>query len=394
MSMNGQTYRGGLIFDGSRLLEDHALIIGDGRIEAIVPEAAAPADGAGVIDLEGDIICPGYVDLQVNGGGGVLFNDEQTVSGLRKMCQAHARLGATTIFPTLITDAPERSVAAIEAVGLAIAEGVDGIGGLHLEGPHLSLARKGAHDPALIRPMTDRDLARLTEAARLLPALMVTLAPENATLDQVAELTGAGVIVSLGHSDADFDTCMAYAAAGATCVTHLFNAMSQFGHRAPGMVGAALSNPGLSAGLIADGIHVHSEAVRVALAAKRGPGAVFLVSDAMSPAGTGAKEFQLNGRTIRRKAGRLQLPDGTLAGADLDLTTAIDVLVRRVGIGLATALRMATSDPARVGRQPKGVGHLVPGEACRLVRLSVSNSRSALTLADVLGPEIPPRLET
>jgi N-acetylglucosamine-6-phosphate deacetylase len=298
-----------------------------------------------------------------------MFNDDQSVDALRRIAEAHRRLGATTIFPTLITDTPERTVDAIAAVEAALAEGVAGIGGLHLEGPHLSLARKGAHDPALIRPMTDEDLARLCDAARRLPALMVTLAPENASPEQVRALVAAGAIVSLGHSDADFATCMAYAEAGASCVTHLFNAMSQLGNREPGLVGATLANGELSSGLIADGIHVHPAAIRAALAAKAGPGRIFLVSDAMAPAGTDQQGFTLNGRTIRRSGGRLQLENGTLAGADLDLTTAIGVLIHQVGIDLADALRMATSVPARVGGQPRGVGRIEAGTACAVLRL-------------------------
>jgi N-acetylglucosamine-6-phosphate deacetylase len=375
-------WRGGRIFDGETLLDGHELVMEGATLRAIRPEWG---DAAGeVVALEGDILCPGYVDLQVNGGGGALFNDDPSVETLRVMAEAHARLGATTIFPTLITDAPERAEAAIDAARRAVAEGVRGIGGLHLEGPHLSVARKGAHDPALIRPMTDADLARLVEAAEALPALMVTVAPENVTEAQVAALAEAGAVVSLGHTDADFETCMRYQAAGATCATHLFNAMSQLAGRAPGLVGAALVNGGLSAGLIADGIHVHPATMQAALAAKQGPGAVFLVSDAMAPAGTDQTEFALNGRRVLRRDGALRLADGTLAGADLDLTTAVGVLVAEVGLPLETALRMATGLPARLGRQPGGVGRLAVGESCALLRLSMRDGR--LRLVEVRRP--------
>ncbi|SFB72749.1 N-acetylglucosamine-6-phosphate deacetylase [Tropicimonas isoalkanivorans] len=375
-------YRGGPIFDGDRLLEDSVLVLEDGHVADILPEAEAP-DGT-VADLEGDILSPGYVDLQVNGGGGVMFNDDQSVSALRRMAEAHASLGATTIFPTLITDTPDRTLAAIAGVEAAVAEGVEGIGGLHLEGPHLSLARKGAHDPSLIRSMTDRDLDILCDAARRLPALMVTVAPENATEDQVRTLAEAGAIVSLGHSDTDFDTARRYAAAGARCVTHLFNAMSQLGHRTPGLAGAALADGGLDCGLIADGIHVHPAAMRTAIAAKSGPGQIFLVSDSMAPAGTDDRSFTLNGRTIERADGRLLLADGTLAGADLDLTTAVNVLVEKVGLDLTQALCMATSVPAGVGRQRPGVGRLVSGAACPLIRLR--RGAAGLSLVGTLLP--------
>ncbi len=347
MNTSTITFAGGPIFDGEILFTDHAAGFVDGMLDAIVPRADLPSDTE-IQDLSGDILSPGYVDLQVNGGGGVMFNDDPSVDTLQRIAEAHRRLGAVSILPTLITDTPEKTSAAIEAAIQAVQRGVPGIAGLHLEGPHLSVKRKGAHDGALIRPMDDSDLSQYLAAARALPALMVTLAPENVTTDQVDALSRAGVIVSLGHTDAPFDTCTEYVKAGARCVTHLFNAMSQFGSREPGLVGAALSNGDLSAGLIADTVHVHPETMRAAFAAKRGPGKIFLVSDAMAVAGTDLPEFQLEGRLIRREQGRLTLEDGTLAGADLDLTTAIRVLAGEVGISLADALAAATRIPAQL----------------------------------------------
>lgn len=364
--MTDVTYRGGPIFDGTRLLHGHALTLSGGRVLALAPEAELAPQGRRV-DLAGDLLAPGYVDLQVNGGGGVMVNDGPTVAGLAAIATAHRRLGSTTILPTLITDTYERSAAAIEAAAQAIAGGVAGIGGLHLEGPHLSQARKGAHDPALIRPMGPRDLDLLCAAAARLPVLMVTVAPESVTEAQVAALVRAGALVSLGHTDADDATCRAYAQAGARCVTHLFNAMSQLDKRAPGLVGAALDCAELSAGLIADGEHVHPAAMRIALAAK--PERIFLVTDAMAPAGTEDSGFRLNGRWISRAGGRLVLADGTLAGADLDLTRAVNVLVSQVGVPLARALAMATSVPARLAGMPAGVGTLTVGAAATPIRL-------------------------
>jgi len=367
MSDTAITFRGGPIFDGTRLLDGHAITLDAGAVSLLGPEAEVAVRGK-LVDLAGDILAPGYVDLQVNGGDGVMFNDDQSVTALARIAAAHRRLGVATILPTLITDTPDRSRAAIEAAVAAIATGVQGIGGLHLEGPHLSIARKGAHDPALIRRMTDGDLAMMIDAAGRLPSLMVTLAPENVTIDQVTVLSEAGVKVSLGHTDTDFATAMAYQKAGARIVTHLFNAMSQLGSREPGLVGAALANGGLSAGLIADGIHVHPAAFRAALAAKTGPGRIFLISDSMAAAGTSQTEFLLNGRTIRRASGRLQLEDGTLAGADLDLTTAVNMLTSK-GVGLETALAMATSVPAVVAGLRDGNGTLVQGARAWPIRL-------------------------
>lgn len=332
---------GGPIFDGTNLLENHSALFENGQLQAISPEGGPAPD----IDLNGDILCAGYADLQVNGGGGVMLGDAPSVATLRTIAKAHRRLGVADLLPTLITDRPEVVRATIRATCDAIRDGVPGVAGLHLEGPHLSLARKGAHDAALIRPMSDADLAELVTAAQELPVLKVTIAPENCTADQVRALTRAGVIVSLGHTDADYDSCQRYATAGARLVTHLFNAMSPLTSRAPGCVGAALTSGDLSAGLIADGVHVHPATIRAAWDAKHGPGEIFLVSDAMAVAGTDQQSFTLAGREITRAGGRLTLADGTLAGADLDLTTAIRVMVHEVGVPLERALRAATSAP-------------------------------------------------
>ena len=345
MSPHTKTYRNGRIFDGHILRDGYALRLEDGRVTALAPDADIPGDG-NAVDLEGDILGPGYVDLQVNGGGGVMFNSDPSVATLQRIASAHRRLGVTALLPTLITDTPEKTGAAIAAAAKAVADGVPGIAGLHLEGPHLSIARKGAHDPALIRPMERDDLDALLAAAELLPVLKVTVAPENVTEDQVSALTTAGILVSLGHTDADFNTCCRYFAAGARCATHLFNAMSQLGSREPGLVGAALAGGSVSCGLIADAVHVHPATIRAAWDAKTGSERIFLVSDAMAVAGTDETEFDLGGRRIRRQDGILTLADGTLAGADLDLTTAIKVMVEKVGIPLAAAYRASTTVPA------------------------------------------------
>lgn len=345
MTQLSATYLGGPIFDGQDLLVGYAARFEEGRLVALTPEGARSKTGP-VVDLEGGILCPGFVDLQVNGGGGVMFNDAPSVESIETIVQAHRSLGATRILPTLITDTPEKTQAAIEAAISACAMGMRGCAGLHLEGPHLSVARKGAHDAGLIRPMGADDLALLLQAAQKLPCLKVTVAPENTGVEQVKQLSEAGVLVSLGHTDADFDTCLAYAEAGARCVTHLFNAMRQMGNREPGVVGATLSSGALSAGLIADGIHVHPEVIRAAWDAKRSPGEIFLVSDAMAVAGTELTGFALEGREIARSKGRLTLSDGTLAGADLDLTTAIRVMTEQVGLALPVAIRAATHGPA------------------------------------------------
>jgi len=348
------TYSGGPIFDGYRLHKGHAARWINGLFSELVPESdLSPTEDR--VDLEGAILAPGYVDLQVNGGDGVMLNDAPSRATLERIAHAHRRMGSVRILPTLITDTPEVTTATIQSTIDAIEAGVRGIAGLHLEGPHLSVARKGAHDAALIRPMGADDLAELIEAKQSLPILKVTVAPESVSTQQVAALSEAGIVVSLGHTDASFDTCMAYANAGARCATHLFNAMSQLGNREPGLVGAALASDAVSAGLIADGIHVHPAAMQTAWRAKTGEGRIYLVSDAMAVAGTDAEEFFLGGRMIMRRDGRLTLEDGTLAGADLDLTRAVQVLVSQVGVSLEEALAAATTTPAKVVGLPTGL---------------------------------------
>lgn len=367
MTQTRQIFRGGPIFDGDQMLMDHRLIVAGDTIVALEPDRGDGAAGD-VVELGGDVLSPGFVDLQVNGGDGIMFNDAPEVETLRRMGRAHVGLGATSILPTLITDTAEQTRAAIDAAKAAIAEGVPGIAGLHLEGPHLSVTRKGAHSAGLIREMAPEDLEALLAAARDLPALMITVAPENVSLDQVAALAGAGAIVSLGHSNADFATCSEYVRAGARCVTHLFNAMSQMGNREPGLVGAALAHGDLSAGLIADAIHVHPATIRAAWDAKQGPGEIFLVSDSMACAGSSAQSFEIDRRKVLRRDGRLTLEDGTLAGADLDLVTALRVMVQEVGVPLANALRAATSVPAKLAGLD--AGHLAPGTNADLIRIT------------------------
>lgn len=366
--MNGRAIEGSDIFDGETLHSGKALLL-DGEIfRGIVSPDEVPT-GYAVETIAGGTILPGFVDLQVNGGGGVMFNHEISVDGLSVISEAHAGTGTRALLPTLITDTPEHTRAAVDAVEAAIDKGVPGIIGIHLEGPHLSVARKGAHDPSLIRRMDDEDEAFLTSAARRLPNVLTTVAPENVTTEQIARLTTAGVIVSLGHTDCRSVEADAAFKAGARCVTHLFNAMSQIENREPGLVGAALATNGVFAGLIADNIHVHATNMRIALSAKQSPDEIFLVTDAMAVVGSDIQEFHLNGRRVLRKDGRLTLEDGTLAGADVDFPTAISVLCGAVGIERALAYRMATSTPARLLGKPMGFGRFIVGNKWNGIRI-------------------------
>ncbi|KQX43035.1 N-acetylglucosamine-6-phosphate deacetylase [Devosia sp. Root436] len=371
---------GARIFDGHRWHDDAALLVEFGHVSGIVAASAVPTN-AERVGLDGGMLVPGFIDLQVNGGGGVLFNNDPSVDAIRTICAAHAQFGTTALLPTLITDTVAVNVAAMAAGKAAAEQGVPGFIGLHLEGPHLSLARKGTHDPALIRPMDGDDLARLIAARADLPNLLCTVAAETVTPGQIAALAAAGIIVSLGHSEADATTAGAAFAAGASMATHLFNAMSQLGNREPGVVGAVLTTEGVNAGLIADGIHVHPASIQIALRAKSGGGHIFLVTDAMSQTGTDLKTLTLNGRTITRADGALRLADGTLAGADLDMIDAVAFMHRRIGLPFEEAVRMASLYPAEAMGIEGEFGHLRPGAVASFVHLSDARQVRATWIA-------------
>lgn len=358
-----------VIFDGETEHTSSALIINDGRVAAIVPVSELP-ENSEITRFGTGMVAPAFVDLQVNGGGGVMLGDNPGIATIERICTAHRPFGTTSLLPTLITDTPEQTRAVIAAGIEATKRGVPGFRGLHLEGPHLSKSRKGTHDPTLIRPMTEDDLTTLLTAKDGLETLFVTLAPESASVAQVRTLAKAGVIVSLGHSDTDHDTALRYVEAGASCVTHLFNAMSQLGNREPGLVGAALSSGSLHAGIIADGFHVHVASMKAALSAKNGPARIHLVTDAMSTVGSNIQSFMLNGREIRREGGRLTLADGTLAGADIDMISCVRFAHERLGLSTTEALRMAGLYPAQCLGRESEIGTLKPGSRADFLHLS------------------------
>lgn len=362
-----RVFKAAHVFDGWALHRNAAVsVTANGEIAALHLEGGIPPGGAEVTDFGAGILAPGFVDLQVNGGDGVMVGPDTDAAQLARICAAHMRLGATAILPTLISDTPETTRRVIEAGIAAARQNLPGFAGLHLEGPHLDPARKGAHDPAFLRPMTESDLDLLCAAAQELPALLVTLAPESATLDQIAALSRAGVIVSLGHSDCSAEQARAAHAAGARCVTHLYNAMGALANRSPGLVGAALTTP-FVAGIIADGVHVAPECLQVALAMKSAD-TLFLVSDAMAVAGSSAGQFTLNGRRILRRQNRLTLEDGTLAGADISLPQSVRHLVG-LGVDTTRALAMASRIPADI-IHAQDRGRITPGARADFVVLT------------------------
>lgn len=336
-----QLIRAARILSTDGWLQQAAVAIDDGRIAWLGPAAQAPRAQI-EWDVGADMLAPGFIDLQVNGGGGVLLNDECSASAMRRIAEAHRRSGTTAILPTLISDTPQAMRAALSAARDAVAQPVPGVLGLHLEGPYLSPERCGVHRAEHFRPIADEERAELL--AHGLPRLLLTLAPETVQPLLLAELSEAGIHVSAGHSAASCEQAQAAFAAGVRGVTHLFNAMSPLSARAPGLLGAALLAPDVWAGLIVDGHHLHPASLRLALRCK--PGRCFLVSDAMPPVGTSMGEFTLDGRRVLVRDGRLETEDGTLAGACIDLGTAVRVCLEQSGAALDEVLRMASTYPA------------------------------------------------
>jgi len=354
---------------GPSPLYDHAVqITGEGKIARVCPIAELP-ENQKIVELQGGSLVAGCIDLQVNGGGGVQFNNDVSVDAIETICLAHRQLGTCRLLVTLISSTAQTTTAAIAAAIAASERNIPGFLGLHLEGPHLSPDKKGAHNEAVLRCMTQTDLDELCAASEKLPYLMVTVAPEMVTNKQIKVMSRSGIVVSLGHSNARFADAMAAYKHGARCATHLYNAMSQLNSREPGMVGAALNTEDAYAGLIADGTHVNAAAIKIALKAKNSRGKIFIVSDAMATAGSTLSQFKLDDRTIVRKQGRLELADGTLAGADTDMLASVRYLINNVGLNEPEAFRMATSYPCRcVGASDK-LGALVPGNYANIIHL-------------------------
>jgi N-acetylglucosamine-6-phosphate deacetylase len=321
--------------------EGLCVLIDDGRIVSIGEDVPQDSDQ---VDLDGLLLLPGFIDIQVNGGGGRLFNSDPSVNTISVMATAHRRFGTTGLLPTLISDDLSVVAAGIQAVDTAIEQGVPGVLGIHIEGPFLSNTRRGIHLASKLQRFDDRFVEVLCSARN--GHTLVTVAPECISPAQIKQLVDAGVIVAAGHSDADYETVRAALDAGASGFTHLFNAMSQLTNRAPGMVGAALEDSSTYAGIIVDGHHLHPATFRVALQAK-GPERLMLVTDAMATAGAEDGEFMLQGRAIRREGDRLVSPEGTLAGSTLTMAAALANAVDQGRIDLTSASQMAAASPAR-----------------------------------------------
>ena len=353
------------IFDGHRWHSSAAALVRSGCIVGLGPWAEVPTDWPRSRLPAGTFLAPGFIDLQVNGGGGILLNDQPTTDGMRAIARAHRRYGTTGCLPTLITDTREKVRTAVAARSLT---GQDGVLGLHLEGPFISPQRPGVHRPDRIRTPGAGDLEELCDLASAGKS-MVTLAPECVPAGFIRTLASSGVRVSIGHSEASAAVVMQAVANGVTGVTHLFNAMPPLSARAPGIVGAALADDRLTVGLIVDGIHVDPVSIRAAFAAK-GSDRIVLVSDAMPTVGTSLDRFELVGRTIKLAEGRLSTEEGTLAGAHLDMASAVRNAVALAQVPLDDALRAASLTPARFLGLDNERGRLVPGARADFVALT------------------------
>lgn len=349
------------LFDGEQFHQDVPVTVEDGRVLSL-----DTATGATEIRLQGTLV-PGFIDVQVNGGGGVLFNDTPTAAAIEAIGAAHARFGTTGYLPTLITDGVETMARAADAAAEAIAKGSTGVLGVHFEGPHLSVPKKGVHPESHIRRIGDRELEIF--ARQDLGIKVVTLAPENVSPEVIRALVETGVKVCLGHSNADYATTVAALEAGATGFTHLYNAMSALTSREPGVVGAAIDSDDAWCGLIVDGHHVHSAAARIAIKAKP-RGKVMLVTDAMPPVGMDENaSFELFGIQVVRQGDKLNALTGELAGCVLDMAGAVQNTVDMLGLPQAEAIRMASLYPAAFLGIDDRVGTLAVGKQADLVLL-------------------------
>jgi N-acetylglucosamine-6-phosphate deacetylase len=343
------------------LRDDVCVVIDGGHIRAV---SSGPPPDARIFDCGGRLLLPGFIDTQVNGGGGRLFNDDPSIETIATIAAAHRRFGTTGLLPTLISDDLSVVEAGIAAVDAAIGAGVPGVLGIHIEGPFLSPARHGIHLESKLRQLDDAAIDLLTSGRR--GRTLVTLAPERATPAQIARLVEAGVIVAAGHSNADYETVRAAIGAGITGFTHLFNAMSQLANRAPGMVGAALEDDSTYAGLIVDGHHLHPATLRVAVRAK-GVDRLMLVTDAMPTVGAESDSFILQGRPIDRDGDMLKSADGVLAGSTLTMARAVANMIAEGRVTLRQAAAMASATPAAFLSLADARGAIAAGLAADLV---------------------------
>jgi N-acetylglucosamine-6-phosphate deacetylase len=354
----------GRILAGERIVTGQTVLLADGRIEAIALAADPRCRDVAQVDLEGQLLLPGFIDVQVNGGGGVLFNDDPSPESIRAIGAAHRQYGTTGFLPTLISDDLDTIAQAIAAVQSSLDAHHPGVLGIHIEGPFLNWARRGVHDPKHLRRLDNGVISLLCSLRG--GRTVLTLAPEMATADMIAQLAAGGILVSAGHSDASYAQTAAAIAHGVRGFTHLFNAMAPLAPREPGIIGAALYDANTWCGIIVDGHHVDPVMLKLALRCKRHD-RFMLVTDAMPPVGSPATSFILQGRTIHVVDGVCRDENGTLAGTGLNMATAMRNAVRLLGLEIAEAARMASEYPAAFLGLDHELGQIAPGFRANLV---------------------------
>lgn len=375
MKLNNKTTQiltGARIFDGHKFLNQHVLIVEDGKVSHILEVSTYENTNedyrnAETIQFSGGILTAGFVDLQVNGGGGILLNETPTIDGLKAIIAAHRKFGTTSMLPTFISDTIDNMKNIIEVANRALAENVSGMVGLHLEGPYFNFDRRGVHLPSMIRPVDD-GVAELYKSLKN-GVLMVTLAPEKVPNGFISDLVKANILVYAGHSDATYEQIKFALAEGLNGFTHLYNAMSPLTNREPGVVGAALDDEYTYVGLILDGKHVSSVSAKVAISAKK-QGKICLVTDAMPPVGTDDDSFQLYGEKINVRDGTCITDGGTLAGSALDMATAVRNCHQDLGISLEESLKMASLYPAAALGMDHKIGQLKTGFQADIIHLN------------------------
>jgi N-acetylglucosamine-6-phosphate deacetylase len=353
------------VFDGDQFLQDHVVVVENGVVSAVAARSELPAD-LKIEQLGAGVLAPGFIDWQVNGGGGVLFNNDTTVDGVQAILQGHYQGGTTALLPTLISDTTTVRERAVEAIRASIANGQPGLLGLHLEGPYFAPAKRGTHHEDFMASPTDAEIDWLITNADL--PLLVTLAPEVVRSEQIQRLADADIIVCAGHTNADAETINRALASGLRGFTHLYNAMRPATGREPGVVGAALVDREAWCGIIADGHHVHPDMVRLAWLAKPA-GKLCLVTDAMATVGSDDKSFELYGQTITECDGSLINSEGNLAGSAIAMIDAVRIAHQEVGLELGEVLRMASLYPAEFLRRPL-LGRIKSGFRADLVHFT------------------------
>ncbi|QSZ41242.1 N-acetylglucosamine-6-phosphate deacetylase [Sulfurimonas aquatica] len=345
------------IFNGSEFIYNKALVIDGEKIHGLIPEEELDKS-IEIINLNGKTISPGFIDLQVNGGNGILFNDEPTIEAVKKIYDGHKKFGTTDFLPTFITGSLKGMKQAVESINKCLSLNLDGVLGIHFEGPFLNQAKAGVHEKKYIRESNVDDIEAISKISNGIT--MLTLAPEVVPSELILSLQKKGIFISIGHTNATYEEAMNAFSSGASCSTHLYNAMTSLESRAPGVVGASLDNDKAWTNIIVDGIHSSYASVRVAMKAKA-KRKLFLVTDAMPPVGGEGDDFRIGDYNISVKNGKCVTMGDTLAGSSLDMASAVRNCIQHVGIDKGEALRMASTYPAEFIKLDNRIGHIKSG---------------------------------